>query len=342
MNTDHHAIVVGIDAYPGFSDLEGPCRDAEEMEQWLLDPTGGNVDPGNVKKILGTDFHPPGPNGVEDAHPIDSEIRALFRSLVHQGLANPFIGERLYIYMAGHGFSVADPARARLTALYSADAGIALAPNLVATVYAEWFRLNAVFREIVLIMDCCRTADMLHDVAEPALVRAPGRAGLSGEVRFYYAYATQEGQVARERDFDGEVRGIFTVTLLEALRKAPPNRLGRVTGSVIRDFVHNNIDSKAGDVTVEPPDINGPQRGEIVFAEREKTPGIRVVFRIKPAADDDEVLVFRRPGDGPERLPTGTSPVETTLPPGFYKARLANAGRQQIFEVGLSDVEITL
>lgn len=342
MKSDHHAIVIGINAYPGFSNLEGPCRDAKEMETWLKDPAGGDVDPDNVKVLCGTDFHPPGPNGLDDARPHDSEIRAFFRPLVEQGAAGPFAGERLYIYMAGHGFMVTDPIKARLTGLYSADAGIALAPHLVATAYAEWFRLNAVFSEIVLIMDCCRTPDLLHDLAEPALIKAPGRTGLSQEVRYFYAYAAQEGRVAREKTFNGEARGIFTVTLLNALRKAPPNRYGRVNGSTIRDFVHNNIHTTAGDIEVNPPEFDGPQRGEIVFATRETKSVFQVTFHPTPPADGDDLLVFERPDEEPRRIAIDAPKVSTDLGPGFYKARLAHAGREAIFEVGLSDVEISL
>lgn len=340
MKTDHYAIVVGIDTYPGFTNLEGPCHDAEAMRGWLVDPQGGDVDPGNVRLLRGSEY--PEPNGLDDARPHDAEIRALFRPLLEKGLRAPFIGERLYIYMAGHGFMVVDPVKARLTGLYAANAGIALAPNLVATVYAEWFRLNAVFHEIVLIMDCCRTPDLLHDLAEPALVKISGRTGLSRDIRYFYAYATQEGQVARERSFDGQARGIFTATLLQAFEKAPPNRLGRVNGSTIRDYVHHNIHGMAGDVEVDPPDIDGPERGEIVFATRETETTLRVTFRPEPPAEGDEVVVFQRPEEVLDRLAVVAPTVQTTLEPGFYKARLDDAGREKIFEVGLSDVEISL
>jgi hypothetical protein len=345
LKSDHHAVVVGIGTYPGFTDLVGPVADARAMRDWLVDPDGGDVDPANVRVLCSDDFHPPPPQGIDDARPLDSEIRALFRPLIERGIEAPFFGQRLYIYMAGHGFSVADPARARLTGLYAANACLALAPHVVATAFAEWFRLHAVFREVILILDCCRTTDLFHDLAEPGLIKLQGRAGLSSEVRRFYACATQEGQVARERPWQGaagQVRGIFTVTLLEALRRAPPNRLGRVTGSVVRDYVHNNMDAVAGDASVAPPEIEVDPRADVVLAERESAPRTPVRWRIDPFAGPDRIRVLAGPADELCVIEAPAAQVDDALPPGFYKAVLLGAGRQALFEVGLQAVEVPL
>ena len=289
MKTDHHAVVVGIGTYPGFTDLDGPSADAAAFHDWLIDPAKGDVDPANVHLLRTDDFHPPAPDTVYDAHPWDDEVRRLLRPFVSDGMAQAWVGTRLYIYMAGHGFSVADPARASLTALYAANAGIDEAPNVVGTIYAEWFRLNAVFREIVLIMDCCRTVDVLHGLDERAMPEVQGRAGLVTQVKKFYACAAQWGQVARERRMNGAVKGIFTTTLLEALERARPNRLGHVTGTILKGYIHQNIDTVAGDARVEQPDIDADDQRDIVFAERHEVPEPKIFFHLDPFASEDHL-----------------------------------------------------
>jgi len=342
VKADHHAIVIGIGTYPGFSNLEGPSSDAAAFRDWLIDPTGGDVDPANVGYLRTDDFHPPGPGGVDDAHPFDDDVQALFRPFVRAGLADAWFGERLYVYMAGHGFTVNDPSRSHLTALYAANAAIDHAPHVVGTVYAEWFRLNAVFREIVLIMDCCRTADPLHGIDEPGLIKAPGRAGLVSQVRKFYGYGAQWGQVARERRIDGAVQGIFTATLLDALRRAPPNRLGQVNGTQVKNYVHQNFDEVAGEVEVAAPDFDLGNYGEIVFARRQHAPGTPVRIRLAGFAGGEEIVVSAGPDKVLERIQAPGAVVALELQPGFYKVSVEGTGRQTLFEVGGEDVELDL
>ena len=72
-----HAVVIGIDTYPGMSNLKGPSNDANAFENWLIDPNGGKVDPNNIDKILTRDY--PDINNIDDAHPVVSDLENLFR-----------------------------------------------------------------------------------------------------------------------------------------------------------------------------------------------------------------------------------------------------------------------
>ena len=113
------------------------------------------------------------------------------------------VGQRLYIFVAGHGFS--DPKDLKTTGLYTANAQDLFAFNVGVTAYAEWFRRHAVFDEIVLIMDCCRTINPLHVVSQPPLPSYES-SPRADRIRWFYAFASGPGQES------------------QALRMAPPLR----------------------------------------------------------------------------------------------------------------------
>jgi hypothetical protein len=48
VNEHHYAVVVGINRYPGLSDLRGARADAGAFADWLERPDGGAVPPANV------------------------------------------------------------------------------------------------------------------------------------------------------------------------------------------------------------------------------------------------------------------------------------------------------
>src|SRR5215472_8538461 len=48
VNENHYAVVVGINRYPGISDLAGPVNDAAAFYGWLVDDTAGGLPPENA------------------------------------------------------------------------------------------------------------------------------------------------------------------------------------------------------------------------------------------------------------------------------------------------------
>ncbi len=336
---DDHAIVIGIEVYPGLSGLAGPCADAVAMAEWLADPACGDVPPAHLRLLLTSDFHPPPPHGVADVHPVEDEVNGLFRPLVSAGLTQGRVGRRLTIYMAGHGFS--DPGDMDSAALYAANAEMAFAPHVAGTAYADWFRRNGVFDEVVLIMDCCRTVIPMHSIRPPPLPNS-SRPGAAGRVRSFYAYGTSWGAAARERPMNGAVRGIFTTALIEALRGAPANARGAVTGQVVKDYLHNVIDRVAGDVEIAPPDVRVDSNRDIVFAERDQAPEFTVRVVLAPHAGDEEVVISNGDGVEIERRPAQQPTLSWQLAPGLYKAVVSDSGRRALFEVAGGDVEVRI
>lgn len=342
MKTDHFAVVVGIGKYPCLTDLAGPVNDAKAFRAWLVNPGGGDVDPANVHFQTTEDFHPPDPPGPKQTHPFDTEIRNLFYDLVRQTRdRDAWIGERLYIYMAGHGFTNPTADRQHLTGLYAANADNYEAGNVVGTMYAEWFRMWAGFHEIVLVMDCCRANDLVQQLNTTGLPGGKGRPGRAAEVRTFYAQATQPGMVARERAMNGgQVLGIFTRTLLDALDRAPPDPSGHVTGRIVEGYVHQNIRAVAGPVEVADPHFSVNNKKDIVLVSRAAAPGTRVKLLLDPFSGPVEVMILRGPSDVVHQMRVTAPNLTLHLAPGYYKAVVDGSDRH-LFEVGGTDVEIT-
>jgi len=337
---DHYAIVVGISTYPdpSLKDLQGPVSDARAFCQWLRDPTGGDLDAQNIKCLLTTDFHPPDPTGPQDAHPIPNEIDVLFEQFVSQGLQGR-IGERLYIFAAGHGFS--DTQNVENNSLYAANARGSFPYNTAITHYASWFYRCAVFDEIVLIMDCCRTRNPMHSVNLPPLPISQGSARAS-RVRKFYAFATGWGLETREKKFDdGTWSGIFTTALLKALKNTKPDSQGQVTGQGIKNYVHNVFKSVAGNIPVEPPDIQVDSSRDIIFRKTVNA-AIHSVEIFLQTHTGQETLVFYD-GSGEELLQAqATSPsLKFNFETGFYKVVVADTDRSELFEVP-ADAKVTV
>jgi hypothetical protein len=310
------------------------------MRDWLLaDDGGGAVPHDKLTLLITTDFHPPGPTGVNDVHPVENEVNNVFRPLVMAGLHQGRVGRRLYIYMAGHGFS--DPADMDSAALYAADAEPMFAPHVAGTAYADWFRRNGVFEEIVLVMDCCRTVTPLQSIRPPPLPNT-SKPGMAAKVRTFYAYGTSWGAAARERRMDGTVRGIFTEAFLSALRHARPNRQGRVTGQVVKDYIHNVIGEVAGGMTVDPPEIRVDSSRDVTFAERDAAPRLTVRVTLLAPAHGKRVVISDGMGRDVAHLDYAQGPLEVELEPGLYKAMVADSERGHLIELVGADVNITL
>ena len=336
---DDHAIVVGINEYPELTSLKGPCTDAKRFAEWLADPDGGNVPKGNIRVLMTTDFHPPGPSDVNDVHPVEDEINQLFRPIVKNGVENGHVGRRLYIYMAGHGF--ADPLNMDTAALYAANAEFSFVPHIAGTSYANWFGRNGIFDEIILVMDCCRTTMPMQSIRPPPL-HDTSNASQAARVKTFYAYGTSWGATARERQMKGSVRGIFTTALLQAMRNARPNNRGNVTGQIIKNHIHNIIAEVADGTEIAPPEIQLDSNRDIAFLVRESAHKIGVIVTLTPHQGDEVLVVTDGGGKEISKVTCATNQVDLELGSGLYKAAIQGTNRSNLFEVVGSDVQFTL
>ena len=235
---DHYAILVAINRYPGLSDLAGPENDANEFFKWLIDPAGGDLqDPAGIQPeqrrveiIRSSDY-----TVVTDpyeANPTETHFKkALNRWLKADGEWRDRVGERLYLFFAGHGFTsgaLEDPA------LFTAQAQNGDTAHIAGFRYASKIRNSGFFDEIVLIMDCCQDVLKASPVSDPTW-NPPDRQR-SSQVKFMQAYGAPRGRKAFEiANASGEVHGYFSAVFLDAVKNAQADSNNNVSARAIED-----------------------------------------------------------------------------------------------------------
>jgi Caspase domain len=269
------AIVVGIDTYfdSSLPPLQGPENDAEAFYDWVTHSAGGGVPKDQAFRILSSAFQTPFAS-IADAKPTAAEIVELFDRLRARAAANAaseegigyHVGDRIWLFFAGHGFAPSH--RQDQTALLVADADTAGAQlaHILGTYMADTLYQLKLFDEVFLFMDCCRSTS---ECAQLFMPYGDDKAEDYWKVRRFYAYGARAGKEARERDFgDGKVHGIFTRTLLDALRGAAydPEDPSKITAESLQNVLYNAYPEHMDPQLRADPNV--PNEPEVVFERK--------------------------------------------------------------------------
>ena len=264
------AILVGIKHYAdkGFRPLQGPVSDVALIKSWLMSPSGGNLQEANIRTIISAD--PPPNLPTSQMPPLAMTFWNEFQSLVldADGLPNPRPDSRLYLYFSGHGFSQLRDQMPRAS-LYAANANRVFCDNIPGTFCAFWAKDAGLFRDIVLIMDCCRDAEFAKTEAVPGLLQIS--TGVPANVPVFGIYAAPKGGKAQERIIasrNNDVHGLLTHALVDALEHAPSNGVGLVTSQDISNHIRTRWQDVCGEVPADPPEFFQPPGGPIVMVDR--------------------------------------------------------------------------
>lgn len=279
MPDPNFAIVVGIARYrdpEAYADLNGPLNDVDRMLDWLTDENGGNVDAQTGLKVLRTpeqllnpDAAPAGASRNGAWTPDRAEFASAFSAIVldRQG---QYIrrDSRLYLYFSGHGFSEYQENVPRAS-LFTADAWGAATPNLPGSIYAEAVKRTALFKEVVLIMDCCR--DELNNSRYGAyeLDSTPG--GGEQNVKLNALYAVPKRGKAQEREVpgeDGKIYGLLTHALVKSLDEGPTDVLGRISMSQLVNYMAAHWQEWYPEQPPPPPRTNRYDSPDVIFNSR--------------------------------------------------------------------------
>lgn len=266
---DHYAILVTITQYPGLSSLKGPEADGEALTQWLTSPDGGDIPLHNIKHIRSSDYS--SVVDAYDANPTEIHLKKALDGLLREGKEREWknrVGERLYLFFAGHGFtagsSLTDPA------LFSAVAQSGDPAHIAGYRYASKIANAGFFEEIILFMDCCQDVLKSSQVLEPTWT--PPDRNRSSQVKMLQAFGAPRGKKAFERDLDGNgvTRGLFTVVVLEALRTAVPSADadGWVTGYDFKKQFAQIWGKRFRDETNYDPPVRLPDGDDIRILRR--------------------------------------------------------------------------
>ncbi|MFI5453908.1 MAG: caspase family protein [Isosphaerales bacterium] len=336
--TKDWAIIVGVQKYPGVSDLNGPENDAKDFRDWVVSPRGGDVPPSNVRVILTSDY--PLFTTLKQARPITSDVEAAFDDLYElvwpdRMTYNP--GRRLYIYMAGHGI---EP-QADHTALLMANAAERrFGYHILGKAYADWFFRSVSFEEILLFMDCCRDhypSTHLNNLKWDDTYdhRAVDK------VKYLYGFGAVWSKTSRERTVGVETHGVFTTALLAGLRGAASRPDNLITAASLRDYLNENMknflapeDQKNPEVPKQPVFTLNPSTGEgfVIASAPAKTYQVEIGLAADTLGREVEVrngIKFEVVG----KKVADTVTWELDLPRGTYLAQILSLGRQKTFTV---------
>ena len=277
------AILVGISIYADaqYSKLDGPPNDIALIKQWLLEKAGGDVPEKNIIVIEST--NPPTIVPPYGMSPRKEEFEAIFNKLVadRMALREARLNGRLYLYFSGHGFCNRDIERGDSeAALHTANATKYINEHMFGTFYARTAKGGPLFKETVLIMDCCRSSEINRKLLPGTSTVTPDET-LSAHAQLMAIYAAPKGGLAQERKIkerEGKVYGLLTHALIKALDEARPNGNNQITGSALKDLMLQSWETVCGPDAPARPEIFLPPSGELLFGARNTGTPVTIQF----------------------------------------------------------------
>jgi len=328
MNELHFGFVVGINHYPGISDLQGPVQDAAAFRAWLLDPAGGGLPEQNVTYVE------PSPGGdsvqVGDARPTRSDlVSALFDTNDHATAAvgddpEKFARSRLYLFMAGHGIAPSGGDAALLPA--NARRGL-FGENLEVTKCRNWYTECGVVGELVIFCDFCRNRINLAESGPLGFTKC---ASSKGKVETFTGYATAYDRPAYEQVEENvpadERRGFFSRALIEGLNGA--GAAGEVTSATLEAYVRQRVRKLTANLVPQqearfPQDLGAPLR----FGSAHPVVPQRTVTIDMTALRDPVRLIDHRHHAIASWQPGNAKQWQVSVPDGLYGVVHASTGR---------------
>ncbi|MFD1611157.1 hypothetical protein ACFSCW_05005 [Sphingomonas tabacisoli] len=249
------ALIVGIDRYSALGALSGAERDAAAFYDWVT--TAGGVQPANATKIVSSNFKKAPKSKPWNERPAQQAIDDFFHAVQAASDANnaagegPQVGKRLYMFFSGHGFA---PALDR-SGVLMANASPAAPINVAAMLWANRMYEGGWFDEVLLFQDACRQPMRQADLSPPFLVSL-GLSGLEKRRRFI-ALSAKNDQLSLEKKINGaDVRGVFSVTLLDALKGGARDPLtGEITAAQLKSYLQSNMKTLLTSQELADPEI---------------------------------------------------------------------------------------
>ncbi|HTD15676.1 MAG TPA: hypothetical protein VK673_10870 [Chthoniobacterales bacterium] len=238
---DDYAIVVGINRYPALNALHGPEADATAFFKWLVSPMGAMVAMSKARCILSSDYPNPDPSDEATWQPALDALKLAFWKYAKLAFENDKktgsarVGRRLWVFLAGHGITPSKAPSPDLddAALLAASASVErYGEHLTGFSWISWFKDAAAFDEIILFMDCCR--DLKNNVPAIPCTLTPLLKDGRGDVRIFYAVATDLDSQSFEDKIGDEYHGFFSHALMQTLQnEALLDTQNRLTAPVV-------------------------------------------------------------------------------------------------------------
>jgi hypothetical protein len=315
------AVVVGCDGYGSANaSLAGAVRDALAFWRWVCDPDGGGVTDDSARRLLlspsdkGAAVPPDVTAGPADKGSFETALHEVVRDAGDQR-------ERLYVYFAGHGFSVDDD--------FTVQGAIALADfdrnrtdnSIVVTDLLNELSFTG-FAEQILIFDACRNIPFEGRLRAGRISRPFDR--VPGVTQQFCALAT----TALNRTSDGTSTedASFSGCLMRALAGDGAAKIWNEDANayVVRwdqmfEYVTAALRSSVGDDRL-PRQLGERDTGDPVLAQfaADHFPAINVALRVHPDDVRSASLVVHDPPDEHNVTWTAPGPATVSLVPRDY------------------------
>lgn len=242
-----YALVIGIDDYPLYGangrNLKGAIHDARLVCEWLTNKTiGGGLPPENCHLITSTK------NTVDSPQPRKAKVDDAFEQLRRQAVAqvekSGVEPRRFYFYFSGHGQSLGTEDVALCMANWSRSRPSA---SISFKNYQEFVVNCLPFKEVVILLDCCRSRKINARAVNTELgCEIPS--ATAGQTQIFVAYATEfqaaafeGGQPALTEEEEPIVHGHFTEALLAGLRGGAARPPGGVPASRLWTYLNKVV-----------------------------------------------------------------------------------------------------
>ncbi len=232
---DHYALVIGINDYAEKSRrLNGAINDAQAFINWLTTDQGGGLAPAHCLRL----FSEPNPlmPGQDD---IENRIEDL-RNIVLTNHPDDGQAQRLYFYFSGHGTGISPSNVGLCYSHWSTSRSGAL---LSSSDYLAYLQNTGLFREIIVILDCCRSWEGSAG-SPPRLTPEKPDAKRVADVKILTLYGSEflARSIESFNADTSEVRGYFTSALIDGLNgKAAMPATGEVTVGYLRNYLEREV-----------------------------------------------------------------------------------------------------
>ena len=329
-NPNDYALVVGINHYPNFRNLEGAIEDAQDFAKWLhVDSEGGELPEGNCQVVLSR------PDAVR---PIHEEIdEALFKILSGLGEGR---GRRFYLYFSGHGLGQSNLGADLCLAKWS-KSWWRRSP-LDSLDYLKLILGSGKFDEVVFFLDCCRVRQV-NASGLPSSLDYVRPDDIAGQGRQFIGYATEfqnsayEAAISNSADGgdDPIVRGHFTRALMDGLRGGAAIAGGGVPAVRLKEYLEFQTPRIAArrNQTQRPEVINGlSSEAGPDFGSFKPLQNININIRFT-AGRTGTVVLEGSDLDEIKRGDVSTAPWSLHLERGWHSLQELNTGQRLPFRV---------
>ncbi|MEO8067721.1 MAG: hypothetical protein ABI599_08530 [Flavobacteriales bacterium] len=184
------AIVLGLGQYANGTELPGAVSSAQAFTRWLMDPTGGGLDPFDIEMMnFGT--------GAEYKEPSSPDMVATALSYFNKRLAESEgrIARRLYLYASGLTIEVfRDEVPKTMLMVWINEQGKE-ASYVDLAGFADQMRTIDAFEEVVLLIDGVPLEETLPRITQQVLDELPRKPDATGADGALFHYFIAEGWV---------------------------------------------------------------------------------------------------------------------------------------------------